>query len=364
LRASARDGGGSGDGERGAATADAADAPTATPTSYDQQRVAYNRMRHERDRANRRARVAAELAQLTPEQLEARRDEGRREAAARRARIAAALSGESNPLRIVVDCGYRPDGGGTSAEGPVSSPPPPPETLSKSARSLAKQLELSAALNRRSEYPARLHAVSFRGALAEFALGMGAARWPLVELHDESLLEVFERLVEEGFPRQRRLVVLSPDALEPLAWPAAPAASPPPSSASSSSPPPFFLDRDAVYVIGGIVDRTVVKGLTLSFAERHGLECRRLPVAEVAALGGLGRLSEKSASKTPVLNVSDVVQCLLELEACKGDWGEALRRAMPARKLVAGVEGEGGRRSRRRAEKRRRFREEEGRAGG
>jgi tRNA (guanine9-N1)-methyltransferase len=349
-----------------AASAAAAASPDPGACAETARRVAYNRARHERDRANRRARVQAELAALSPDELAARRDAGRREAERRRdavaAAAAAAAAGGAGLLTIAIDCSYAPDGGATKSE--------PPAALSKAVRSLAKQLELSAAANKRSARPAALHATSFSGPVADFAGRMGAGAWPLFTAHAAPLLEVFPPAsssaggADDGkgssisgssgssggsggsggnggsSRRRRRLVVLSPDAAEPL-------------------DPSVPLDRDrVVYVIGGIVDRTVRKGLTLAFAERHGLEARRLPVAEMAA--ALGRLSEPGASKTPVLNVSDVVACLLAYDGGK-DWAAALGAGIPARKLVAGVaassadggdEGGGGgsgRRSRRRA---------------
>ncbi|GIM05742.1 hypothetical protein Vretimale_10224, partial [Volvox reticuliferus] len=83
-----------------------------------------------------------------------------------------------------------------------------------------------------------------------------------------------------------QVVVLSPDAAEPL------------------------LDLDSerhVYVIGGIVDRTHRKGLTLKFAEARQVKCRRLPIAEHAEQLGLG----KGTRKCPVLNIDDVVKTLI-----------------------------------------------------
>ncbi len=53
-------------------------------------------------------------------------------------------------------------------------------------------------------------------------------------------------------------MVLSPDADEPL----------------------LALDPDAVYMIGGIVDRSPAKGITRGFAAANGVRCARLPIAE------------------------------------------------------------------------------------
>ncbi len=80
------------------------------------------------------------------------------------------------------------------------------------------------------------------------------------------------------------------------------------------SPPPL-----QVYVIGGLVDRTVRKGATLKMAQRCGAQAVRLPVAE--HLGGLAK---------PVLNVNDVFAVLLAVHGGEG-WREALERAIPAR---------------------------------
>lgn len=292
-------------------------------------------MRHEKDRANRRARVQA----LTSEELDERRERGRRDAERRRAALAAATA--ASALAIAVDCSYAPDGGGGPAALDEQQQQRSAAPLTKAVRSLAKQLELSAAANRRSARPALLHATSFCDPLASFASLMGAGAWPLFTAHAEPLLEVFPPQDDDAPPGRRRIVVLSPDAERPLDLSA-----------------PLERGESCVYVVGGIVDRTVRKGLTLEFAKRHGLECRRLPVRELA--DKLGRLSEPGASKTPVLNVSDVIACLLAYDAPSGgSWVEALRAGIPARKLVAGVasggaegeEGEAaaGRRSRRRA---------------
>jgi Trm5-related predicted tRNA methylase len=51
--------------------------------------------------------------------------------------------------------------------------------------------------------------------------------------------------------------MLSPDAPEPLSQ----------------------LDSSTVYCIGGIVDRTVCKGITLGWASEQGVAVKRLPVS-------------------------------------------------------------------------------------
>ncbi|GIL62903.1 hypothetical protein Vafri_17110 [Volvox africanus] len=184
--------------------------------------------------------------------------------AAQAERLAAALAtggpgaGPDSALRIVIDCSFSPE-----------SPP-------KELRSLCKQIENSSAINKRYPRPACLTLTSWGEPLASAAAPCGAAGWRLVKL-EEGPAEAFGPTA---------VVVLSPDAAEPL------------------------LDLDSercVYVIGGIVDRTHRKGLTLKYAEARQVECRRLPIAEHAEQLGLG----KGTRKCPVLNIDDVVKALI-----------------------------------------------------
>lgn len=105
--------------------------------------------------------------------------------------------------------------------------------------------------------------------------------------------------------RVGQVVVLSPDATEPLQG----------------------LDSSMVYVIGGMVDRTMAKHATLGYSQERQLQTRRLPIQEHAQALGLG----KGACKRPVLNVNDVLLALLEFQA-SGDWCTALDKAIPHRK--------------------------------
>jgi tRNA (guanine9-N1)-methyltransferase len=125
---------------------------------------------------------------------------------------------------------------------------------------------------------------------------MGAAAWP-INTHPESLLELYS-------PNQ--LVLMSPDAQEPL----------------------MTLDMTKVYVIGGIVDKTVQKGLTLEFAQEHGVQAYRLPIKEHAEQLGL---DFAGANKRPILTAADVVTAIIEFNRTQ-DWVVALEAAVPARK--------------------------------
>lgn len=78
-----------------------------------------------------------------------------------------------------------------------------------------------------------------------------------------------------------------------------------------------------MYVIGGLVDRTVRKGASLGLAQRCGARAVRLPIAEHLGTAALG-------SSKGVLNVNDVFNALLAVHA--GDsWHVALDAAIPRR---------------------------------
>ncbi|KAL6750918.1 hypothetical protein V8C86DRAFT_2795832 [Haematococcus lacustris] len=162
--------------------------------------------------------------------------------------------------------------------------------------SLAKQVEWAMAFNRRSERPVSLHTTSWQGPVAAAAARINSHTWD-VTCHTQPLLQVFT-------PEQ--VVMLSPDAEHPLVG----------------------LQPGRVYVIGGIVDRTIHKQLTADYAKAHGLELRRLPVAELA--GRLG-MDAPGVNRCPVLNVSDVANALIEHHRC-GDWVAALDLCIPRRK--------------------------------
>lgn len=148
----------------------------------------------------------------------------------------------------------------------------------------------------RSPQPVALTVTSFTGALAAFATHMGAAAWP-INKHSESLLELYS---------PDSIVLMSPDAQEPLT----------------------NIDPTKVYVIGGIVDKTVQKGLTMEFAAQHNLPAYRLPVKEYAQQLGM---DFAGANTRPILTAADVATALIEYNRT-GDWGFALQAAVPSRK--------------------------------
>lgn len=164
----------------------------------------------------------------------------------------------------------------------------------KEIRSLVRQLQYCLAANRRAVYPARLVFTGFKDAVKQFAEEfMGAASWK-ARLCEETVAEAL--LSEDGADYQQRVIVLSPDAEEALST----------------------VDEDTVYIIGGLVDRTVKKGVTAKLAADSGWIARRLPLQE-------------HFGHSAVLNVNDVVATLLLVHG-GSDWESALKAAIPPRR--------------------------------
>lgn len=113
--------------------------------------------------------------------------------------------------------------------------------------------------------------------------------------------------------RQTRIVVMSPDA----------------EFALEGAP-----DRDAVYVVGGLCDYKRIANATLDRAEAAGVEARRLPIEETFGAN----------FSVNILTVNQTVEALCRAGLNGGDWADALRGVLPARKMASfrGGKGVGG----------------------
>ena len=184
------------------------------------------------------------------------------------------------------------------------------EYIGKETRSLVKQLELSVSTNRSQGHPFEIHVTGIQpgGEVDRFLThvwkGKGKVEqnpWGLV-IHKEPLLDLFP---------PSSLIFLSPDAPDPLPM---------------DEPLQSFI-----YCIGGLIDRSVQKGVTLGWANARQVKAYRLPVQEAKSRGlemGAG------TSRSPVLNVSDVVSALAIYQE-KLDWVTALDISIPKRKRKA-----------------------------
>ncbi|PFH34395.1 tRNA (guanine-N1)-methyltransferase [Besnoitia besnoiti] len=179
----------------------------------------------------------------------------------------------------------------------------------KEVRSLAKQLFISYHLVRGApQVPMQLHFASFTDDNAVFKACrdlFSFSSW-VVRRHERPYWEVFS---------QEEVIVLSPDAEEEL----------------------LSVEDDKVYIIGGLVDRTISRSETYRQAEAHRYETRKLPFNTF--LPDQQRL---------VLNINTVVEILLHFRQHQ-DWTAALLAAVPQR-----LQGTGGRKKARLDKKRER----------
>mmetsp|Transcript_11116 Transcript_11116/g.20802 ORF Transcript_11116/g.20802 Transcript_11116/m.20802 type:complete len:396 (-) Transcript_11116:11-1198(-) len=89
------------------------------------------------------------------------------------------------------------------------------------------------------------------------------------------------------------------------------------------------LDDSKTYVIGGIVDRNRLKGITIEKANKLGIQTAKLPIDEHLKLVA-----------TKVLTVNHVFEILLKYREFGDDWKQALLEVLPQRKDIQEIERE------------------------
>jgi tRNA (guanine9-N1)-methyltransferase len=82
------------------------------------------------------------------------------------------------------------------------------------------------------------------------------------------------------------------------------------------------LENDKIYIIGGIVDRNRLKGVTMTRATKHlGIATAKLPLEEHCCM-----------STTRVLTCNHVFHILIQCREFGNDWSKALHHVLPPRK--------------------------------
>ncbi|KAF4043987.1 tRNA (Guanine-1)-methyltransferase [Phytophthora infestans] len=136
-----------------------------------------------------------------------------------------------------------------------------------------------------------LHLASCTQGLASICAQHGVPNWKIGR-HEEPLEQLYDA---------DKLVYLSPDSDNVLE----------------------HLDPAFVYIVGGIVDRSVRKGETKTKAASRGIRTARLPLQEHFEQLG-------SRVRTHIMNLDSVLIVLNEV-ANHGDWKRAFERAVPPR---------------------------------
>lgn len=167
----------------------------------------------------------------------------------------------------------------------------------KELNKLSSQLRRLYGSNRHSCTPLKLYFTNFPSSCRLYKMCIekhqGFERYS-VEMRAESHSQLFPK---------ESLLYLSPDAPEAL--------------------PSTPLESNTVYVIGGLVDETVHKNVSLSSAYAEGIQCAQLPIDEfMERCGGTG---------CKILTVNQVFDILLSVHETQGDWANSLAKVIPKR---------------------------------
>lgn len=157
----------------------------------------------------------------------------------------------------------------------------------KENKSLSKQIELITQAVKKADNPPSLHLCSFGGGIQQQLQKMGMQYWHLTT-HTENIAEVAAKL-------GKRPIYLSPDAEKDLET----------------------VEDDCCYILGGLIDRTIIKYASLHRAYSLGIEARKLPIKDFMR----SRIC---------LNLDHVVMMVLKFKQT-GDWKTAFDFAAPKR---------------------------------
>ena len=81
------------------------------------------------------------------------------------------------------------------------------------------------------------------------------------------------------------------------------------------------IEKDKVYVIGGLVDDSVKKNSTSSYAQNHGIKTAKLPIQEHCERAGSGTFKQ-------IFTINQVFEILMK-KANGSDWPQALSNCIP-----------------------------------
>lgn len=179
----------------------------------------------------------------------------------------------------------------------------------KALKSLKQQVMYCYGFNKRHTLPAFIHLTGLGPLLneqlvaqnhADNWLGMKMTQLEYINLTDDYSLD-YNDDVRAGLKKQ--LVYLTSDAEETIE----------------------VLDKNCAYIIGGVVDRNRLKGITYRKATAQGVRTVKLPIKENYAL-----------SATHILTVNHVFEILLNYGSA-GGWQKAMEAVLPQRKHAKAI---------------------------
>ena len=164
---------------------------------------------------------------------------------------------------------------------------------------LASQLRRIYGSNKSNETPVKLSFVNLDETGRTFKIccdkNDGFEKY-IVHRTSNSLLEEYSSVMD-------KLVYLTPDSLNPLEQ----------------------LERDKIYVIGGLVDDSVQKNVSLKYAMDHKISTARLPIKEHCS-----KRDNRKSSFKQILTINQVFDILLKFNTCQ-NWSVALNQGVPKR---------------------------------
>ena len=164
---------------------------------------------------------------------------------------------------------------------------------------LASQLRRAYGANKSSAHPAKLSLVSLDESGRTYKIccekNDGFQNY-ILNRTSKSLADEYSSVIE-------KLVYLTPDSPQTLKE----------------------LERDKIYVIGGLVDDSVQKDTTYTYAIENNITTAKLPIQEECLKMNNGRYTFKE-----ILTINQVFDILQKLDECK-DWGIALSAGLPKR---------------------------------
>ena len=175
----------------------------------------------------------------------------------------------------------------------------------KEQKSLSSQLALCYNINKRNNKKINFYFTNMTQELMNILNKNDADKWK-VHYHDEPFY-----LIDDLIKLKKEFVYLSPDAEEEL----------------------NDVNEDKIYIIGGIVDRTVIQNLSLNriISLKNDDNCEIKIVAKKLPL-----IKYIKDVKNTVLNINTVVEILslyADMDEDKKDWKTVFEKALPKRKL-------------------------------
>ena len=176
----------------------------------------------------------------------------------------------------------------------------------KEQKSLVSQLSLCYSINKHNKKKINFYFTNMTKDLMDKLNKNGAEKWK-VHYHDSPFYSI-----EELIKLNKEFVYLTPDAEEDLE----------------------NVTDDKIYIIGGIVDRTVIKNLSLNRISnlKHDNNYNKINIISRK----LPLLKYIKDLKNIVLNINTVVEILSlynDMDEDKKDWKTVLETALPKRKF-------------------------------